>query len=93
MSDGGALVEDDDTSGLQLLDDRARAVACRLDNVDALLDNDLGVRSIVWWDHGWEKCDVDTEWLARHLLRLPDLFSEVFWRWLCEGCELYKQTC
>ena len=88
VPDGGALVEDDDTSSLELLNDRAGAVTCRLDNVDALLNDDPCVRSIVRWDHSWEEGDVDAEWLARQLPGLADLFSQVFGGGLCEGGKL-----
>lgn len=43
MSDGGALVQDDYTGSLELLDDRPRAVSSRLDNLDLLLNDDACV--------------------------------------------------
>lgn len=63
MANGSALVEDNDAGLLQLLDDRAGRVACRLDNLDTLVNDGLGVGTVVRRDHGREESDVDGEGL------------------------------
>ena len=87
VPDRRALVQDDGVDGLELLDDGPRAVASRLDDLDALVDHHLCVCAVVRRRHGREECDVHAEGLVGHGLALPDLFPQVFWRGLCEGCE------
>jgi len=87
VSDGRALVQDCGSDSLELLDNWARAVSCRLHNPDALIDDNLCVCAIVRWDHCWEESDVDTEWVLGEGLRLANLLTEVFRCWLCEGSE------
>ena len=59
--DGGALVQDDDAGCFELLDDRTGRVSCGFHNIDALVDNGLGVRGVVGGNHGGEEGEVNGE--------------------------------
>lgn len=76
MLDGGALVEDDNTSLLELADDGTGRVASSLHDLDALVNDNLGVSLIVRGDKGRKKRDVDGEWPRRQLLALANLLTE-----------------
>lgn len=89
VSDGSAFVQDYYVGSLELLDDRARAVSSRLDNLDALLNDDTCVCAIVWRDHGREKGQVDAKGVAGHGAASLNLFAEVFGRGLSEGGQLW----
>lgn len=56
-----ALVQDDTPGLFQLPDDWAGAVASGLDNVDALVDDGLGIGAIVRRVEGRQEGDVDAE--------------------------------
>ena len=76
MSDSGALVEDDDASLLELADDWTGRVASGLHDIDALINDNLGVSLIIRGDKGRQKRDVDGEWPRRQLLALANLLTE-----------------
>jgi hypothetical protein len=78
VPDRGALVEDDAAHCLQLLNHRSWGVAGGFDYPNALVYHDLCVCTVVWWDHGWQKGQVDTEGFVRHALAFPDLLAQVF---------------
>lgn len=85
VADGGTLVEDDDAGFLELLDHRAGGVACRLDDLDALVNNGLGVRAVVGRNHGGEKGDVDGEGLLGETAAAADFVAESSGRGEDEG--------
>lgn len=87
VADGGALMQDEGADSLELLDDGAGAVAGGLDDLDALVDDDLGVRAVVWGNHGGEEGDVHAEWVFGHGFAAADLLAQVFGCGLREGCE------
>ena len=94
VSDTCALVQDHTRwVGLfEHLDDWAWGVSGCLDDSDALVEDGLGVAWVVGWVHRWEESQVHAEWVAGHLLALSDLFAEVIWCWLCEGCDDTETT-
>lgn len=53
VADRRALVDHGDARFFQRLNYRARVVACRLDNLDALVDNRLRVCGVVWRHQRW----------------------------------------
>jgi hypothetical protein len=85
-------MKDDDTSGFQFLDDRARAIPSSLDDFDTLIDSNLGICAIIGGVHGWQKGDIDTERLVGHGLAFSDFFSQIFGGWLCECSDDSKST-
>jgi len=87
MSNRRALMEDDNTDGLQLFDDRARAVSCSFHNLDSLVNSDLCICAVVRGIHRGKESDVDAEGLVGHGLAFSDLFPQVFGSRLCEGSE------
>lgn len=93
MSDGGTLVENYDTNSLQHLDDWARRVSSRLDNLNSLIDNHLCVRAIIRGVYRRKESNVDTERIVGHGPASSDFFSEIFGSWLCEGSEDTKSSC
>lgn len=88
VADGGALVEDGDARLLELLDDGAGVVAGSLDDLDALIDDDLGVGTVVGGNHGGEEGQVDTEGVLGHFAASSDFLAQVFGGGLGEGSEL-----
>lgn len=76
MSDGGALVEDDDASLLELADDGTGRVASSLHDLDTLINDNLGVSLVVGGNKGRQKSDVDGEWPRRQLLALANFLTE-----------------
>lgn len=71
-----------DTPGLlELPDDWPRAVAGRLDDVDALVDDGLGVSTVVRRVEGRQEGDVDSEGVLGQLPALLDLLAQICWRW------------
>lgn len=93
VSDGGALVQDDSASSLELLDDWSRAVSRRLNNIDLLLDNNASVCGIVRGNHGREEGQVDAKRLVGHRSASSDLFAQVFGCGLGESGKLcYRET-
>lgn len=82
-----ALVQYDTPSLLQLPDDWPGAVAGRLDDLDALVDDGLGVSAVVRRVQGRQEGDVDAEGVLGHRPALLDLLAQVGWRWEDEGCD------
>lgn len=78
MPDSGALVQDDAAGLLQLGDDGTRRVTSRLNNLDSLINGNLGISLVVWRNKGREQGDVDAERLARQLPALADFLAEAF---------------
>lgn len=76
-----ALVQYDTPSLLQLPDDWSGAVAGSLDDIDALVDDGLGVSAIVRRVKGRQEGDVDTERVLGHRPALLDLLAQVGWGW------------
>ena len=76
VPDGGALVQHDAAGLLELGDDGARRVAGCLDDLDALVDDDLGIGVVVGGHKRREQRDVDTERLARHGPAPADLLAQ-----------------
>lgn len=76
MANGGALVEDGDAGLLQLRNDRPGRVSGSLDNLDAFVDDSLGVSAVVGRNHGGEESDVDTEGVLGQLAAALNLFAE-----------------
>jgi len=76
MPNGGALVKDNDAGLLEFGDDRARRVASCLDDLDALIDDDLGICVIVGRDQSRKKSDVDGERSGGHLPALADFLTK-----------------
>lgn len=79
VADGSALVQDDDAGLLELGDDRAGAVAGRLDDLDALLDDGVSVGAVVRRDHGGQQRHVDSEGVLGHGAAPPDLLAQLVW--------------
>lgn len=77
MANGGALVQHDAPGLLQLRNDRAGTVPRRLDDLDALVDDSLRVRAVVWRVDGREQCDVHAERVLGHGPALLDLLAQV----------------
>lgn len=77
----------DTPSLLQLPDDWPGAVAGRLDNVDALVDDGLGVSAIIRRVEGRQKRDIDTEGVLGHCPALLDLLAQVGWGWEDEASD------
>lgn len=76
-----ALVQYDTPSLLQLPDDWPGAVASCLDDLDALVDDGLGVSAIVRRVEGRQQGDVDAERVLGHRPALLDLLAQVCWGW------------
>lgn len=85
MADGCTLVEDDDAGLLQELDDGARGVAGRLDDLDALGDADLGVGGVVRGHEGREEGDVDAKGELCHAAAAGNLCAQGLGGRLGEG--------
>lgn len=85
MPDRCALVEDNAAGLLELGNHRPGRVAGSLDDLDALVNDDLGVGLVIWGDESRQESDVDTEWLAGQLPALPDLLAEALGLWEDEG--------
>lgn len=77
VADGGALVQDDAAGLFQLGDDGAGAVAGRLDNGDALVDDGLGVGAVVGGVERGQEGDVDGEGVLGQGAALLDLGAQV----------------
>lgn len=75
VADGGALVQNDDAGRLQLLDDGARIVSSSLDDLDSLIDNHLGVRTVVRRHEGGKEGQVDTEGVLGHFAASSNLLA------------------
>lgn len=90
MADGGALVEDGDAGLLELLDDGAWIVTGGLDDLNTLVDDDLGVCAVVGGDHGGEEGQVDAEGVLGHFAASADFLAQVFGGGLGEGSELER---
>lgn len=76
MANRCALVQHD-TSGLfQLGNDGPRAIAGRLDDVDAFVDDGLGVGAVVWGVKRGQEGDVDGEGVLGQGAALLDLLAE-----------------
>jgi len=58
-----------------------------LDDLDALVDHNLRVGVVIWWDHGREEGDIYSKGVGGHLTASPDLLAEVFGGGLREGSE------
>lgn len=52
-------------------------VASSLDDLDALLDNDIAILGIGGRGHGWEQSQVDTEGLVSHGAAAANLVTEM----------------
>lgn len=76
MPDGGALVQHDNASLLEKGNDGAGRVASSLDNLDAFLDDDPGIASIVGRNKSRQQGDVDGERTRGQLPAFPDLLTE-----------------
>lgn len=76
-----ALMQYDTPGLLELPDDWPRAVAGRLDDVDALVDDGLGVSTVVGRVEGRQEGDVDSEGVLGQFPALLDLLAQVCWRW------------
>lgn len=87
MANSGALVEDGDAGLLQLRNDRSGGVSSGLDDLNALVDDGLGVSAVVGRNHGWEQSDVDTEGILGQLAAALDLFAEGGGRGKDEGSD------
>lgn len=85
VADGGALVQDDNAGLLELGNDGARGVAGRLDNLDALIDDGLGVGAVVGGHHGGQEGNVDTEGVLGQGSAASDLLAQVVGRGEDEG--------
>lgn len=73
-----------------MLDDWTWAVSGRLHDSYALFKDDSRIGWVIWWLKGWQKGDVDAEWLVGHCASLADLFAKVFGGGLRKGCELLE---
>lgn len=80
-----ALVQYDTPGLLELPDDWPGAVAGRLDDVDALVDDGLGVGAVVGRVEGRQEGDVDAEGVLGQRPALLDLFAQVGGRGEDEG--------
>lgn len=87
MSDRGTLVEHNTSGLLQLRNDWAGAVACSLDDVDALVDDGLRVRLIVGRDHGRQKRDVHSKGVLGQGPASSDLLPQVVGRGKDQACD------
>ena len=87
MSDGGALVDDENARRFELLDYGAGGIPGGLDDLDALVDHNLRVGIVIRRDHGREEGDIHPEGVGGHLAASPDLLAEVFRGGLREGGE------
>ena len=58
-------MEDDASVFLEELDDRARGVACGLNDADAGVDDSAGIGVVVWRHEGGEESDVHAEGVGR----------------------------
>lgn len=85
VADGGALVQDDAAGLFQLGDDGAGAVAGRLDDVDALVDDGLGVGAVVGGVERGQEGDVDGKGVFGQGAALLDLLAEIGGRGEDEG--------
>lgn len=77
MTDGSALVKNNTPSLLQLRDDGAGAVARGLDDLDALINDGLGVGAVVRRVERREKGDVDAKGVLGQGSALLDLLAQV----------------
>ena len=91
--DARALVQDDDASGLELLNHGSRRVACRLDNLDALIDDGLGKGAVVWWHERGEEGDVDAKGALGEGPAALNLLAQVIGSWVDEGGNDAEATC
>lgn len=87
VSDGGGFVDHRNACRLELLDDRSRAVASGLNDLDTLIYDGLSEGRIIWRVEGGQESEVDTERVSRQGPGLPDLLPEVFRIRLCEGVD------
>lgn len=87
MADGGTLVQHDAPGRLQLLDNGARAVPRRLDDGDALVNDGLGVGSVVGRVERWQEGDVHAEWVLGHGPAPLDLLAQVGRRGEQQPCD------
>jgi len=62
-------------------------VASSLDNLDALLDNDIAILGIGRRSHGWEQGQVDTEGLVSHGAAAANLVTEMLRSGLRQGSQ------
>lgn len=85
VADGRALVQHDAPGLFELRDNGARAVACRLDDPDALVDDGLGIGAVVWGVERGQKGDVHAEGVFGQGAALLDLLTEVLGRGEDEG--------
>jgi hypothetical protein len=76
VPDAGALMQHGDARRLQLGDDGTRRVASRLDDVHALVHDDLRVRVVVRRHEGWQQGDVDAKRPGRKLSTPADFLSQ-----------------
>lgn len=88
MADGSALVEDDNAGLLELLDNGTGVVSSGLNDLDALVNDDLGVGTVVGRYHGREESQVDTEGVLGHFAASSDFLAQVFRGGLGEGSQL-----
>ena len=70
-----AFVQYDAVVVFEFLNHSAWRVAGRLDDLDALVDDDLGVCAVVWWVDGWEEGKVYTKRLVGHSSAFADFFA------------------
>jgi hypothetical protein len=87
MPDGSTFVQDNDPRSLQLRNDWPGAVPGGLNNLYTLVNDDLGVSTVVGRVQGWQQCDVHTKWVLGHGPSLLDFLPQVFWGWLGKGSE------
>lgn len=85
MTNRRTLVQHRDTRGLELANDRAGRVSSRLDNLDALVDDGLGVGRVVGREEGREEGQVDAEGLVGEGAAALDLGAQGFGRGGDEG--------
>jgi hypothetical protein len=92
VPDGGALVQDGRVDLLQLLNNRAWAVAGRLNDLDAFVDDDLCVRGVVRGDEGGQERQVDAKGVLGHGAASADLLAQVFGSGLRERGQLQTRS-
>jgi hypothetical protein len=88
VADCGAFVQNYTAVGFEQFDYGAGTIACGLDDLDALVDADLGVFAVWGCVHRGEEGDIYAEGVRGHGLCFADLFAQVFGGGLCEGSEL-----
>lgn len=86
VTDGGAFMNHQATTLLEVLDDWSRGVSCRFKDPYAFLDGCADVGSMIRRIYCGKESYVDPKGLRGFLTAFADFLSKMVWRCLRQGC-------